>query len=300
MELTDITFPIRRADGGYLGMTTLQEQDWCRAYAQHVHTGKGALVELGCFFGSLTLSLAEGLQASRLPREAAVVQAYDLFYWHRSMVGCIWRTPLEGRIKEGDWFIDVFKANTAHLLPWINVHWADLGKEGWEDGPIELLLLDCLKYDAITNNVIRNFFPSLRPGLSRMVHQDYFHFYEWWTHLLTWEQRDLLEIEEEVPHSGMLVLKVCKDFSDYCARYPVDRDFSKTPVELLEAAYEWNYSVISPANHDALTAARIWAHVGIGRKDLARRILDENRERYASSSHFSDLLTYCEEEGFAF
>ncbi len=304
MDLSGIVFPMRRADGGYLGMTTLQEQAWCRDYGARRHTGAGALVELGCFFGSLTIPFAEGLRAAalagRLRPEQAVVDAYDVFWWHHSMEEAVAGSPLAGRLREGEWFVEICRANTAHVLPYARIHWEDLTTYQWPGGVIELLLLDCLKYDAVTNPVVRGFFPATRPGLSRIAHQDYFHFYEWWSHVITFEQRDLLEIEEEVPHSGMLVLRVTGDLGPYCSAYDPQRAFARTPPALIEDAYAWNYRVIQPANHDALTAARMWAYIQTGDLDTARRLYADTRARYGASPHYAMLTGYCASQGIAF
>lgn len=304
MDLSDIEFPLRRPDGGYLGMTTLEEQEWCKQFTASRYTGEGALVELGAFFGSLSLSLADGLaeaaESGRLTKKQALLESYDLFYWHRSMTTSIKGTPLEGRLKEGDWFFEVFQANTAHRADYINPTWGDLGKKKWEGGPIEFLLLDCLKYDEITNNVMQSFIPATRPGLSRIGHQDYFHFYEWWTHLINFEQRNYLEIEEAVPNSGMLIMKVTGDLREYCHSYNSERDYSKTTPDQIEAAYEWNFSVISPEFHPTLHAARIWAYVWTGQRETARRIYEETKSQYEFAPAYKDLILYCEAEGFPF
>ncbi|MEX0324444.1 MAG: hypothetical protein AB3N63_19975 [Puniceicoccaceae bacterium] len=304
MDLSNIEFPLRRPDGGYLGMTTLGEQDWCRDYAASRFKGNGALVELGSFMGSLTIPLAEGLkeaiQSGHLDKAAARIHVYDLFYWHRSMIPVVEDTPLSSILNEGDWFFDVYKANTAHVEDMLEITWGDLGKEQWNGDEIEFLLLDCLKYDEITNNVIQSFFPATRPGLSSIAHQDYFHFYEWWTHLITFEQRGFLEIAEAVPDSGMLILDVKKDLSKYCADYDPQRDFSKTTPEQIEAAYAWNFSVIQEAFHQPLKAARIWAYVWTGNPEKARQLYNEASPEDQLSPAFQDMKLYCDTEGFPF
>lgn len=304
MDLSKIDFPLLRPDGGYLGMTTLEEQEWCREFAKSSYTGKGALVELGAFIGSLTLPLAEGLreamQAGRLEQSFAKIHVYDLFYWHHSMDPVVENTPLGPLLQEGDWFHEVYKANTAHVADLLEVTWGDLGKEKWTGGPIEFLLLDCLKYDDLTNNVIQSFLPATRPGLSSIAHQDYFHFYEWWTHLITYEQRDLLDIAEAVPDSGMLILNVVKDLSEYCASYDPKRDYSRTTLEQIETAYEWNFSIIPEAFHQPLQAAKIWACVWTGNEERARELYDAASDEDHISPAFQDMKLYCDTEGYPF
>ncbi len=304
MDLSNIEFPLRRPDGGYLGMTTLEEQNWCREYTKSRFKGNGALVELGSFIGSLTLPMADGLkkaiQSGRLGAASAKIHVYDLFYWHRSMIPVVEDTPLSSILKEGDWFHEVYKANTAHVEELLEVTWGDLGKETWNGSEIEFLLLDCLKYDEITNNVIQSFFPATRPGMSSIAHQDYFHFYEWWTHLITFEQRDFLKIKEAVPDSGMLILDVQKDLSGYCQNYDPQRDYSTTTAEQIEEAYEWNFRAIPMDYHQPLMAARIWAYVWTGNPEKARQLYQDASPEDRLSPAFQDMKLYCDTEGYPF
>src|SRR5262249_49893454 len=53
------------------------------------------------------------------------------------------------------------------------VHEGDITTTGWEGGPIDVLFLDVLKSWHINDAVHRDFFPSLVPGRSVVVHQDY-------------------------------------------------------------------------------------------------------------------------------
>jgi len=285
-------------------MTTLEEQSWCQDYTRHQYSGAGAVVELGCFLGSLTIPLAEGLKSAvksgRLSGSGHRIHSHDLFYFHHSFFDALGSHPLKDRVQEKEWFFEIFEQNIALLSDWVQPYWTDLGKATWEGGVIELLLLDCMKYDAITNNVLQQFFPALKPGVSMIVQQDYFHFYEWWTHLITFEQRDLLEITEEVPHSGMLVLKVTGDIAAECAQRDPNRAFNEVPAAAMEEAYEWNYRVIREANHDSLTAARIWGHLCNGRKEFAVELYREAEKKYPGSPHLLDVVNYCRNEDIDF
>ena len=53
------------------------------------------------------------------------------------------------------------------------VHEGDITQAGWDGGPIDVLFLDVLKSWEINDAVMRDFFPSLVPGRSLIVHQDY-------------------------------------------------------------------------------------------------------------------------------
>src|SRR5712691_11734694 len=62
------------------GMTSRQEQHWLRTYAAQSYRGTGAIVDLGCFLGATTISLAEGLALNSSARQQQI-HAYDLFIW---------------------------------------------------------------------------------------------------------------------------------------------------------------------------------------------------------------------------
>jgi hypothetical protein len=53
------------------------------------------------------------------------------------------------------------------------VHEGDITEIGWSGAPIDILFLDVLKSWKINDAVLRDFFPSLVPGRSVIVHQDY-------------------------------------------------------------------------------------------------------------------------------
>jgi hypothetical protein len=79
----------------------------------------------------------------------------------------------ERRLRVGDSFRARFAANVARFdVPHV-VHEGDITQIGWSGGPIDVLFLDVLKSWEINDAVLRDFFPSLVPGRSVIVHQDY-------------------------------------------------------------------------------------------------------------------------------
>ncbi|MHC5824971.1 MAG: glycosyltransferase family 4 protein, partial [Nostoc sp.] len=66
-----------------LGMTSMEEQLFLENYAQNEYSGRGEIVELGCWFGSSTISLAMGLEANCcISNKKQHIHAYDIFIWY--------------------------------------------------------------------------------------------------------------------------------------------------------------------------------------------------------------------------
>lgn len=69
------------------------------------------------------------------------------------------------------------------LAPWedrITFHRGDLRKKRWSGDPIALLVVDAAKSVALADHIAAEFFASLIPGRSILVHQDYLHHAQPW------------------------------------------------------------------------------------------------------------------------
>jgi hypothetical protein len=166
------------------GMTTPQEQAFCRDYAARELSGRGEVVDLGCWLGASTVSLLQGMAVHRSPavRDRSV-HAYDRFVWEAWMEPIVAGTPLAGRFAAGDSFLDEFEARVSLWRERIDVHSADLTEPAWSGQPIEFLFVDAMKDRVLTTMIARDFFPSLVPG-AIVLHQDYI--FPWcpWIHVL--------------------------------------------------------------------------------------------------------------------
>jgi hypothetical protein len=122
------------------GMTRVSERSFCEWYTRHRHPA-GAIVELGPWLGALTRARARGLRARGLVDR---VESYDLFVWQPYMDQLVAGTPFEA-IATGDDFRQQFLAALGHLGEHVNARRADLAVEGWDGGPISLLVIDAMK-----------------------------------------------------------------------------------------------------------------------------------------------------------
>src|SRR5262249_37872901 len=146
--------------------------------------GVGAVVDLGCWLGSTTISLARGLDRNPRPNvRTSQVHAYDRFIWEEWMEE---RYPFPGSklLHPGDSFLDEFQRRTSEVAKRIRVYPGDLLRAEWNGGPIELLLVDAMKSWDLANAIVHVFFPKLIPGRSLILHQDFIHYYVSWIHLL--------------------------------------------------------------------------------------------------------------------
>lgn len=130
-----------------------------------------AIVDAGSFLGGSTAALLAGVRDRPEPWTGPPVESYDLFQVDEYMVPKFFAH--DPSIRLGDSFRPRFDAHVARFdVPHV-VHEGDITRIGWSGGPIDVLFLDVLKSWDINDAVLRDFFPSLVPGRSVIVHQDY-------------------------------------------------------------------------------------------------------------------------------
>jgi hypothetical protein len=162
----DVTLP---ADAvGIPTMLSKAERRLLYSLARDYASGEGAIVDAGCFLGGSTAALLAGVRDRPGP-PGRPVESYDLFrvedftipkFFDRSArVGESFRPRYDAHLERFD-------------LPHVVVE-GDITELGWSGGPIDVLFLDLLKSWEINDAVLRDFFPSLVPGRSVIVHQDY-------------------------------------------------------------------------------------------------------------------------------
>ena len=131
----------------------------------------GAIVDGGSFLGGSTVALLAGVRDRRRTSSASPVVSYDLFRIEAYAIPHFFADDPSVRV--GDSFRARFDANVAGFdVPHV-VHEGDITEIGWAAGPIDVLFLDVLKSWRINDAVLRDFFPSLVPGRSVIVYQDY-------------------------------------------------------------------------------------------------------------------------------
>ena len=157
-----------------LGIPTMlskTERRLLYSLARDYATGDAAIVDAGCFLGGSTAALLAGVRDRPEPWTGPPVESYDLFRVEAFTIPKFFADDRSVRV--GDSFRARFDEHVARFdVPHV-VHEGDITEIGWSGGPIDVLFLDVLKSWEINDAVLRDFFPSLEPGRSVIVHQDY-------------------------------------------------------------------------------------------------------------------------------
>lgn len=139
-------------------------------------SGRGAVVDAGSFLGKSASLLAAGLRANgHVPPAMKKVHCYDSFLVHESGTVDFIEERLGHEVAIGESTRRWFDGQTAPVHELLEVHAGDFLDARWSDGPIELLLVDIAKSQQLWARVLEQMFPSLVPGVSMVVHQDYHH-----------------------------------------------------------------------------------------------------------------------------
>lgn len=139
-------------------------------------TGVGDVVELGSYVGGSTAHLAAGHAAAGL---TGSVHAYDKF---STGEGLKQRLLYAGGVAPFNGS-DILPLARRLLAPWADrlvFHKGEIEKLGWNGHPIELLVVDAFKKVALIDRMTADFYPSLIPGRSALVHQDFLHWSQPW------------------------------------------------------------------------------------------------------------------------
>jgi hypothetical protein len=156
-------------------------------------SGRGAVVELGCWLGQSTAALAEGL-ADNPAFNGRKLQVFDKFEWDAWLcdyVACFEQElRMEGHSlaasppQAGDSYLDAFNASCAAHRDLIETHPCYLYNEGesghlpplnWSGEPIELIIDDLGNASAMIERVWAIFAPSFIPGVTILVLHQYGH-----------------------------------------------------------------------------------------------------------------------------
>jgi hypothetical protein len=156
---------------GIRTMLSKMERRLLYSLARDYASPEAAIVDAGSFLGGSTAALLAGVRDRTETWRGPPVESYDLFRVDGYMVPkFFWDDP---HVRLGDSFRSRFDEHVARFeVPHV-VHEGDITRIGWSGDPIDILFLDVLKSWEINDAVLRDFFPSLIPGRSVIVHQDY-------------------------------------------------------------------------------------------------------------------------------
>jgi len=264
----------RLVTGELLGMTTKTEQDYFAEYGAHLYSGKGEIVDLGCWLGSTTVPLVEGLlKNSHFAGSNRKVFAYDTFIWNDVMKDSVAGTGLVGKFKDGDSFLEEYKIRTRKYADHIEIREGDLREIGWSGNEIEFLLVDAMKNWELANAITGNFYSSLIPGVSYVLHQDFSHYFTPWIHLLQWILRDSFELIEDIPKASSVVYKYIRPLAvEKLNRTYSFEDFSGDDID---EAFEYSLNMVRDEKKANIYAAKVMCFIHQNKSEEAKTCFRE-------------------------
>jgi len=178
-------------------MLSRSEIDYLHWLTSTQFSGRGRILDLGCFFGGSTMPLATGLAANVSANHKPNILTYDSFIMDADTVP---RFPVG--LGDGDSFRPIFETYLREHLPRITI------REGWlptslkpgddrrlypEQEPIEILFIDIAKLWPVHDTILRVFGPHLIPGVSTIIQQDFKHHGTYWLGIHMYQLRDCFE-----------------------------------------------------------------------------------------------------------
>jgi hypothetical protein len=238
-------------------MTTTNELLFLQHYAKDVYSGRGKIVDLGCWLGATSAALAEGLSGRRFSGALGEIEAYDLFEWRE------WMNPTKEAIgakvdfHNGECFHSHVRKDLARYGDLVALHKVDLvSYSPPEDWLIEFLFIDAMKSWDLAGSIASNFFPKMITGQSLVVQQDfaYHHPTVSTNHLLMWHLRDFFKPLHHVPDSCSMVFSTKKtpsvsDIPEYSLNYFSEREVCE--------AYSYCVPMVQESMRPSLLVAKL-------------------------------------------
>jgi hypothetical protein len=249
-------------------MTTPFELCLFEAFARDAYTGRGLIVDLGCWLGATTYCLARGLVANKRVVEPPPIHAYDVFVWNLYMDEMAQGAGYDEDHLPGDSYYEEtqrFLARYGELVRLLPQYL--IGYQPPRE-PLEFLLVDAQKSWPLGHSITTGFFPLLLPKRSYVVQQDfcYHKLNEVQTRLIMWYLRDHFECVHHVPESCSVVFRCTKeiDANDLPAFWPDLFD-----LEQVHEAYDYCYGCVGAADRAYLRVGKICHLVAWGHLDAA-------------------------------
>jgi hypothetical protein len=258
-----------RAPKAIPGMVSVEEMVFFSESAGRYFGKEGAIVDLGCWLGSTSVALAQGVlsQGSGANNENERVFGVDMFKWEGWMPEqipyCVYQS--------GDSFLpEARRVVRDHGGGQVELIEADLELYRWTGGPIKILLVDAMKNEELAIQIPRNFFPSLAAG-SLLIHQDFKHYYTSWIHVLQYQLRQYFRFYKSV-RWGTVAFEVVAPVP----RAAVDRAtaFTAMPDDETDASFRYSLDLVRPEERANIAAAHVMHYVHLKRKDRASETVD--------------------------
>ncbi len=272
-----------------LGMTSYQEQVFLHDYGQNEYSGQGEIIDLGCWLGSATISIAKGLEKNlQVTAKNKRIHAYDLFIWEPSyMDRCVKGTTLEGKYKQGDSFLDEFLHRSHPWSQLIEVYPGDVLKIGWSKRPIEYLFIDAMKTWELTKSIFLNFYPHLIPMTSLIHYNDFAHFYTAWIHLLIYKLRPYFKHHCNLDQAAVFQYVNPVPFDTLQIYH--DTSFKIFSHADIEQAFEYSSAIVTETFRPNIAAAKVMAFFHWGDLIQAKQELSKAMDNFGNIDQINNV-----------
>lgn len=273
-------------------MVSPAEMAFFRSSAARYVGKEGAIVDLGCWLGSTSIALAQGLldHGSQADHRTEKVFGFDRFVWEEWMPAHI---PF-GHYHPGESFLpEARRLVRDHGGDGVELIQADLTLYEWRDGPIKILLVDAMKNESIASQITTSFYPSLMPG-GLLIHQDFKHYYTSWIHVIQYRLRRYFRCNGGVPRMGTVAFEVIAPIP----REAADRatDLVTIPDDEVDASFRHSLDLVGPGDCVNVAAAHVMQYVRLGRKGRALETLETYRSLTTSdNSEFPKVMSYLDQ-----
>ncbi|MBD8881876.1 hypothetical protein IHE49_15440 [Rhodanobacter sp. 7MK24] len=150
------------------------EYDLIAKIASSTYQGVGRLVDAGCFAGTSTRALCEGLSnVGARHKSARPIIVIDRFIAADEYI-CNHFLERGIDVRFGESFLPLFMDRLSPHLHLLEIRAGDLVQVGRIESAIEVLLVDIAKTQALNAYVVRKWFPRLIPDHSVVLHQDFY------------------------------------------------------------------------------------------------------------------------------
>ena len=264
-------------------MTIPRELAFCESYARECFSGEGRMVDLGCWYGATTFSLARGLTRNRRAKSSRLIEAFDLFVWRNAMDAVADKIKMPRTYRDGESFYDDVLRLLEPYKEVVRLHQQDLLQYKPTESPVEFLFIDAMKSWPLAKKIVTDFFPLLIPGKSIVVQQDFILHdpIAATNHLLMWRLRDHFEWLHQIPRSGSVAF-VCK--KQISANELPDLGPELSTREEIDQAYDYSRACVPEEESRAhIEATKLLFLIERGYFEAARkhaRGLVENRTKF--------------------
>jgi len=270
------------SSGIVYGMTTGEEQALFTKSVEKVARLEGAIIDLGCWLGSTTISMAKGLREAG---SSGKIYAFDLFKWDPWMDD--YSDDHWCDYEPGESFLPETRRRVSEFKQHIDLIEADLFSYSWTHGKIRLLLIDAMKSWDLATSITREFFPSLVKD-ARVVQQDYLSFSVPYMTIVHHRLREHLHYHSHVEDGATVSFRVAKGI-------PIEKaieagDFSQLGDDEAEAAFEWSLREIGERARTGTALVQMMYYIMRHKLDHARELLSKyDAEKAAKTDPFKPV-----------